>query len=144
MPIDLPDEIGGLFAEDHRNDHLKNKPLDICTPKTRLSRKPCVAVIKHHVASKLVSAPVSAEDLVCLSDMQVAQRYGVSRSTIWRWAAQQQGFPSPIALSPGTSRWFLSALLSFEKALTTRPTKSGSLEAKAPLPASPTGLGDGQ
>tara|TARA_B100000678_G_scaffold249106_1_gene223289 strand:+ start:1469 stop:1645 length:177 start_codon:yes stop_codon:yes gene_type:complete len=40
-----------------------------------------------------------------LSDKQVAERYGVSRVTIWRWVKTDPAFPSPVSLSPGCSRW---------------------------------------
>lgn len=49
-----------------------------------------------------------------LSDLQVAARYGVHRSTPWRWAKVVPGFPSPVTLSPGCTRWPLSSLLLWE------------------------------
>lgn len=39
-----------------------------------------------------------------LSDAQLAQRYDVSRSTIWRWSSTNQ-LPKPVKLSTGTTRW---------------------------------------
>lgn len=39
-----------------------------------------------------------------LSDTQLAERYGVSRSTIWRWSAKDI-LPPPVQLSPGCTRW---------------------------------------
>lgn len=45
---------------------------------------------------------------VFLSDLDLANRFSVSRSTIWRWAASRPGFPSPVRLSPGCTRWRLS------------------------------------
>lgn len=39
-----------------------------------------------------------------LSDTQLAERYSVSRSTIWRWT-NRNNFPKPVQLSPGTTRW---------------------------------------
>ena len=41
-----------------------------------------------------------------LSDLQLADRYGVHRATIWRWA-QAGTFPKPIQLTTGTTRWKL-------------------------------------
>jgi prophage regulatory protein len=38
------------------------------------------------------------------SDKLLAEIYGVSRSTIWRWAASGI-LPKPVQLSPGCSRW---------------------------------------
>ena len=40
-----------------------------------------------------------------LTDKQVAERYGVSRVTIWRWVKVDPAFPRPVSLSPGSSRW---------------------------------------
>lgn len=47
---------------------------------------------------------------VYLSDRDLAHRFSVSRSTIWRWAASRPGFPDPVRLSPGCSRWRLSEI----------------------------------
>lgn len=41
---------------------------------------------------------------VYYSDAQLAERYQVSRSTIWRWTARGH-LPPPVQLSPGTTRW---------------------------------------
>ena len=49
-----------------------------------------------------------------LSDKQLAQRYGVHRSTPWRWIKSDEAFPKPIALSSGCTRWLLSDLLVWE------------------------------
>lgn len=51
-----------------------------------------------------------------LSDSQVAARYGVHRSTPWRWAKTDPSFPTPITLSPGCTRWPLSELVAWETA----------------------------
>jgi len=40
-----------------------------------------------------------------LSDLLVAQRYKVGRTTIWRWVKTDPKFPKPIKLSPGCTRW---------------------------------------
>lgn len=44
-----------------------------------------------------------------VSDGQLAERYSVSRSTIWRWTAKGH-LPAPIHLSPGCTRWDLVAI----------------------------------
>jgi len=44
-----------------------------------------------------------------VSDAQLAERYGVSRSTIWRWVARDL-LPPPEQLSPGTTRWRLDEI----------------------------------
>ncbi|MCA0857278.1 helix-turn-helix transcriptional regulator [Phaeobacter italicus] len=49
-----------------------------------------------------------------LSDTQVAARYGVHRSTPWRWAKTDPFFPKPVPLSPGCTRWKLCQLEAWE------------------------------
>jgi prophage regulatory protein len=39
-----------------------------------------------------------------VSDVQLAERYSVSRSSIWRWSAKGI-LPRPVQLSPGCTRW---------------------------------------
>ncbi|MFA7351393.1 MAG: helix-turn-helix domain-containing protein [Methylotenera sp.] len=51
-----------------------------------------------------------------LSDSQIAQRYSVSRQTVWRWAANDPKFPSCTKLSPGCTRWKLSDIEAWEAA----------------------------
>ncbi len=51
-----------------------------------------------------------------LRDSEVAHRYGVSRQTVWRWAAQGT-LPEPIKLSQGVTRWQLSDLRAHEISL---------------------------
>lgn len=51
-----------------------------------------------------------------LSDYQLANRFGVSRQTTWRWAATDPTFPKPIKLSAGCTRWKLSDLEAWESA----------------------------
>ncbi|MFB2532692.1 helix-turn-helix transcriptional regulator [Paracoccus sp. p3-h83] len=51
-----------------------------------------------------------------LSDQQVADRYGVHRTTPRRWAKADPTFPKPIVLTPGSTRWALSALEAWEAA----------------------------
>ena len=51
---------------------------------------------------------------VFLSDVQVAARYAVSRTTIWRWSKATE-FPVPVRLGPGTTRWRLSELEDWER-----------------------------
>lgn len=49
-----------------------------------------------------------------LPDKQVAVRYGVNRSTIWRWVSEGH-FPSPVRFA-GCTRWRLSDLENWERA----------------------------
>lgn len=44
------------------------------------------------------------------SDYQLAVRYSVHRSTLWRWAKTDPTFPQPVKLSPGCTRWKLSEI----------------------------------
>jgi prophage regulatory protein len=39
-----------------------------------------------------------------LTDTQLAERYDVSRATIWRWVSKGI-LPKPVKLSPGCTRW---------------------------------------
>jgi prophage regulatory protein len=57
----------------------------------------------------------SAENLY-LSVDQVAQRFGVSKDTIWRWKRNGE-FPKPFKLG-GATRWRLSDLEEWESQLT--------------------------
>lgn len=49
-----------------------------------------------------------------LSDQQLAARYGVHRTTLWRWVKSEPGFPKPVVLSLGCTRWKLSAIEGWE------------------------------
>ncbi|WP_432640113.1 helix-turn-helix transcriptional regulator [Albidovulum sp.] len=49
-----------------------------------------------------------------LPDTQVAARYGVHRTTPWRWDKTDPTFPKPVRLSPGCTRWKLSELEAWE------------------------------
>jgi prophage regulatory protein len=42
-----------------------------------------------------------------LTDLQVAARYSVHRTTPWRWAKTNSKFPKPVVLSQGCTRWKL-------------------------------------
>ena len=50
---------------------------------------------------------------IYLTDKQVAERYQVGRATPWRWV-QDRNFPNPVKLSPGCTRWQLSAIERWE------------------------------
>jgi predicted DNA-binding transcriptional regulator AlpA len=51
-----------------------------------------------------------------LTDTQLAGRYGVHRSTPWRWVKNDENFPKPVRLSPQCSRWKLSEIEAWENA----------------------------
>ncbi|MCH9004944.1 MAG: AlpA family phage regulatory protein [Proteobacteria bacterium] len=44
------------------------------------------------------------QNIVYVSDLQLAVRYSVSRSTIWRWT-ERGILPTPVRLSSGCTRW---------------------------------------
>ncbi len=51
-----------------------------------------------------------------LRDTDLANRYGISRNTVWRWQRERMDVPRPVRLSPGCTRWKLSDLVAWEKA----------------------------
>ena len=44
---------------------------------------------------------------------EVAERYGVSRTTIWRWV-KDTDFPEPVKLANHSTRWKVAALQAWE------------------------------
>ena len=58
------------------------------------------------------SAPISPT-ATHAADLQLADRYGVSRATVWRWV-QRGKFPKPVKLSPGCTRWRLADVEAWE------------------------------
>ena len=52
-----------------------------------------------------------------LSDKQVAERYGVKRETIWKWARELPDFPKQVKLTPGCTRWRVAELVQWERDL---------------------------
>ena len=51
-----------------------------------------------------------------LTDIELAERFRVSRITIWRWSAAGR-LPKPIRLTPGTTRWALDEIEDLEARL---------------------------
>lgn len=49
-----------------------------------------------------------------LTDKQLAERFAVSRQTVWRRVKSQPGFPTPRSLSPGCTRWNLAEIEAWE------------------------------
>jgi prophage regulatory protein len=49
-----------------------------------------------------------------MTDKQVADRFGISRVTVWRWRKTDPAFPAPITLSAGCVRWRLSEIEAWE------------------------------
>ena len=44
------------------------------------------------------------------SDIQISQRYGVSRCTVWRWAKERR-LPPPVKIGPSITRWRLTEVI---------------------------------
>lgn len=50
-----------------------------------------------------------------IRDTDLASRYEVDRTTIWRWSqSKTYKFPAPVKLSPGCTRWRLSDVEQWE------------------------------
>lgn len=49
-----------------------------------------------------------------LSDRQLADRFSVTRATVWRWHRIDPNFPRAISLSPGCTRWRLQEIEAWE------------------------------
>ncbi|MEO4044334.1 AlpA family phage regulatory protein [Hoeflea sp. CAU 1731] len=58
--------------------------------------------------------------VIYLSVLDLCERFNVSKATIWRWTKSTPGFPQPIKLSPGTTRWRESEIQVFENGLERR------------------------
>lgn len=52
---------------------------------------------------------------IFLSDMDLAERFRVTRQTVWRWHRTNDGFPRAVSLSAGCTRWKLSAIETWEQ-----------------------------
>lgn len=52
-------------------------------------------------------------DIFC-SDRQLADRYNVSKPTIWRWLKSNPDFPKPVRFSPGCTRWKIAEIEAYE------------------------------
>ena len=70
---------------------------------------------KPRAARESAPAITIEPDSPLISDQAVAKRYSVSRPTIWRWTNTLLGFPKPIKLSGGTTRWKLADLQAFDR-----------------------------
>ncbi|GLS33748.1 transcriptional regulator, AlpA family [Mesorhizobium albiziae] len=52
-----------------------------------------------------------------LTDVQVGERFGVCRTTVWRWTRVDPSFPKPVKVSTGATRWRLADIEAFEAAM---------------------------
>lgn len=57
-------------------------------------------------------ASAKAEQL--LTDNEVAALFKVSKQTIWRWIKTSEGFPKPLKVEKGSTRWRLSEVVAYE------------------------------
>lgn len=53
---------------------------------------------------------------IFISDMHLSKRFGVHRTTIWRWVKADPEFPKPVILSAGCTRWKLADIVAWEQA----------------------------
>jgi|GEM_PF-1958765 len=80
-------------------------------PSAKPRRRP-----KAKAPAKPRKAAVPEAPIAYLTVNEVAQRYRVSRPTIWRWVQTEPDFPAPMKLGGGATRWLLQELLDHEKA----------------------------
>lgn len=73
----------------------------------------------HHSGDSIPNAAaLSGADERYLPDRMVAERFGVQKQTIWRWAKTSPLFPKAIKFEGGTTRWRLSDLIAYERKVT--------------------------
>lgn len=58
---------------------------------------------------------MTARNATWLSDLDLAARFGVHRTTVWGWV-RRNGFPAPVRLSPQLTRWRLADVEAWEAA----------------------------
>ena len=49
-----------------------------------------------------------------LTLVKLAERFGVHRTTPWRWLKSDTSFPKPVKFSAGSTRWKLSEIEAWE------------------------------
>jgi predicted DNA-binding transcriptional regulator AlpA len=107
-------------AQTHTKDLFDDEPRGALRAKARAARRARNAerVPAQRAGAEAPVAPVGVglglRDERFLTDPQVADRYGVTRATVWRWASAYPSFPKPHPITPGTTRWYLSELLAHE------------------------------
>jgi len=103
---------GSIPAPD--GDNLPIKPASAKNNRPKLSRTKVTSKSVPAVAGNQKMAN-GRDEPAYLSARQLAKRYSVGIATIWRWAKTIDGFPKPIELTPGTTRWAVIDLLVFEQ-----------------------------
>ncbi len=79
-------------------------------------------------------APELSRSVQFLTIDEVKERYRISQATVWRWVKQNEHFPPPVQLSPGTSRWSEDQLIAFENRARSRQSdKRSKTGQKAPV-----------
>ena len=106
-----------LKADDHNKPRepincLNDGDMNVVAPKPRKKRRPKSIGTKSAAA---LNEGFSSPPTLFLSDREVAQRYSVSRRTIWRWVKEVEGFPHPIKIAIGTTRWSIKDLEAYER-----------------------------
>ncbi len=94
---------------------------DVRTEITAPSAEPLVGTPEARSSTRAASAlkpdiKGGGEDERFLSVQDVASRYAVSVATIWRHTKENPAFPKPLKILNGSTRWRLSAVLSYEVA----------------------------
>ena len=64
-------------------------------------------------ANKGPSKSGSLSDMEYVTIKDLCAKYGVNRTTIWRWQ-QKQGFPDPVRFGPQTVRWKMADVTAWE------------------------------
>ena len=122
-----------LFSENAASspvDRPKNEPLEkpahTCSAEVNRDRPAAQPSVEAPTETKATTRnagagrQISPPEKRFLSDKDLARRYSVSRPTIWRWAKNLDGFPVPVQITPGTSRWSLEELQAYDRALLQR------------------------
>ncbi len=66
-----------------------------------------------------------------IADTRIAIRYGVHRTTVWRWLKSDPTFPKPVKLTPGCTRWKLSEVEIWESAKSEPAARNSILDLSA-------------
>lgn len=87
-------------------DLIAQRVLDALLPKISAAQK------LERTSAPTALAPAKAEQL--LTDNEVAALFKVSKQTIWRWIKTSEGFPKPLKIEKGSTRWRLSEIVEYE------------------------------
>ena len=109
MPSSKTSQNLDLFQAANNESETLTQQESRSTPATPKKRKAKTTAIQ---SPHVHSANSFAERY--LTVLEVAQRYGLSKSSVWRLAGEDKGFPQPLKLAEGTTRWQLSKLLEYE------------------------------